>query len=209
MIQIQMTWLIIVCLAKMAASHIIEHNDSEYNDTQTEDYENMFEDHRDDFLHRKSTMEQVEKDFREAQAAYQAAVNVELEQQMKDNNMDTINHCLWYQVCNTSFYILLFVCFALFVCCCMAAGAAFLFFRNGRKERVYAVQTQQKEPHDKTPAAAPPVQKSSIFPTNYGYSMETPIAQDTSCIDNMSNSTLLGAGVAIIGVVILIFIFTL
>lgn len=204
-----MTWLIIVCLAKMVTSHIIEHNDSEYNDTQTEDYENMFEDHRDDFLQRKSTMEQVERDFREAQAAYQAAVNVELEQQMKDSNMETITHCLWYQVCNTGFYILIFVCFTLFVCCCMAAAAAFFFFRNGRKERVYTVQTQKKEPHEKAPTAAAHVQNSIEFPTNYGNSMQTPVAQDTTCIDNMSNSTLMWTGVAIIGVVILIFIFTL
>lgn len=205
-----MLWLIIACLANIVYSHIIQENTTEYNDT-SDEYEKMFEQDRDNFLQRKSTMEEVERDYREAQAAYRAAVNIELEQQMQDNNIDTINHCLWYEMCNTRVYIILFACFALLLCCCMGGIFLYIYYRNGRKERVYNVQTQREKQQNMTlPKQQPPMQQPSMFPPSYNYpTAGVPAVQDGSCIDNMNNSTLMWAGVAIVGVVILIFIFTL
>ncbi len=80
----------------------------------------------------------------------------------------------------------------------------YLFNHNGRNKRIFEVKNGPVQIAPKQPPKQPDL---NLFPPNYNSAQNQ--TSDTGFIDNMSNSTLMWIGIAITGLVILIFIFSL
>lgn len=61
----------------LVRSHVLPEDD-DFNET--DEYRLVYNERRDQFVRRKQRMEDVEEDYKQAKAAYRAAVNVELDQ---------------------------------------------------------------------------------------------------------------------------------
>ena len=69
-----------VCLLlAVVQSHVLPEEDDS-NETDIDEYRLVYDERRDQFVRRKQRMEDVEEDYKQAKAAYRAAVNVELDQ---------------------------------------------------------------------------------------------------------------------------------
>lgn len=80
-----------VCLLlAFVQSHVLPEEDDS-NETEIDEYRLVYDERRDQFVRRKQRMEDVEEDYKQAKAAYRAAVNVELDQHVHHGHGNSVH----------------------------------------------------------------------------------------------------------------------
>lgn len=185
-----MRWVILCLLCLAACGHVVEDETPSCPDDVPcpgdiiKEYEMVFDKRREQWVRRKQRMIDVAEDYKQAKAAYQAAVNAELDQHLHDGEVQEIPDCslwsMWWftskcasaqSVTNTTLllggglFFLLVVCCGAILCACM-----FMQVPAGRQPRYFE------------PAKRPEVVVSSELTSDVGLSWTAILRSHSQCL---------------------------